>query len=394
MKTLNLVMYPSAFQHESRILKETESVVRLGLIDDVLIVALWKEGLAENEAIDSHRTVWRVRLKLSFARKILPVEIAKYAELLFRIVMRTRGCNVTVVSCHSLSMLPIGVLLRTLKGARLVYDTHELETERTGLRGLRKAFSKVVERLAMPFVDKLVVTSRGYASWYRQAYNRPEIYVFDNVPLLRKSNSEASRKLRDRYSIPENETIFLYHGLLTRGRSIETMLETFVNVSPDKHLVLMGYGDLITMAQEYAAKFKNIHFLSAVPPEQVMEYAASADVGICLIENVSLSYFHSSPNKVFEYIHSGVPVIVSNFPDMSKIIDDFGCGWKISVSIAALRQTIDSLTREEIQFKKAAAVGCRHHFCWTKHDPDIREIYRRHDAAFKDVSNSRARLPL
>ncbi|MCO6431171.1 MAG: glycosyltransferase [Deltaproteobacteria bacterium] len=375
MTRTNLVIYPTEFKHESRILKETQSVAEQGLMDRIIITALWREGLKEYEELDGKRLVWRVKLRCARLPKFFLTEILKYLELMFKLLLHFRNSKVSVVSCHSLSVLPIGALFKLFQRPRLVYTPHELETERTGLSGVRKKLSKLVERALMPFVDKIIVPSQGCADWYSKNYGRSDVHVFLNTPFLKELESLRSSILRENLNIPNNAQVFLYHGLLGRGRAIRILLDTFAQLSGSKHLVIMGFGELEDIVKSYARRFSNIHFHPAVPPEDTVRYASGADVGICLIEDVSLSYYHSSPNKLFEYIHSGIPVIVSDFPDMGRIIEQHGCGWKIPVNEKSLLALLNTLTPQEIERKRAAAVKCRGNFCWSNYKEEVADIY-------------------
>ena len=69
-----------------------------------------------------------------------------------------------------------------------------------------------------------------------------------------------------------------------------------------------------------------IHFLGAVNHNELLTYTASADIGLALIENISISYYYALPNKLFEYIMAGVPILSSNLPQMKKVIDDYQVG--------------------------------------------------------------------
>jgi glycosyltransferase involved in cell wall biosynthesis len=74
-------------------------------------------------------------------------------------------------------------------------------------------------------------------------------------------------------------------------------------------------------------------FFGPVPTDEVTLYASSADVGVAPIENVCLSYYYCSPNKLFEYLIAGLPVIASDFPEMRQIIDEYGVGTTFDPSV-------------------------------------------------------------
>jgi glycosyltransferase involved in cell wall biosynthesis len=103
------------------------------------------------------------------------------------------------------------------------------------------------------------------------------------------------------------------------------------------------------MVRKYASDFPNIHFHPAIKPSEILSYTCSADVGLSIIENSCLSYYYSLPNKFFEYIAAGVPVIASDFPDMSAIVNEHKVGWTVDVNEEALSNLIAKLTDVELK---------------------------------------------
>src|SRR3546814_122043 len=162
VKALHLVR--NNFVSDSRILKETRSLIEAGVVDKLEVVALGDDHLSEHETLGPGRSVWRVPL-VSRARlpKDLLSQSVKYAEWAARIVKRHARQPWDVIHCHDLSPLPIAVALQKCTGARLIYDAHELETEMMGLGGVRQRLARQVERRLMPRVDALL--DRKSAVW-------------------------------------------------------------------------------------------------------------------------------------------------------------------------------------------------------------------------------------
>jgi glycosyltransferase involved in cell wall biosynthesis len=266
------------------------------------------------------------------------------------------------------------MIFKSLFGARVIYDAHELETERWGA-GIKKTLSKLLERLLVRRADRIIVVSNSIAEWYEKRYGLRNVAVVRNVP-YRQSRSFDSRKLlRKKFHLHDDDMLFIYQGALGNGRGIEVLLNVFSRVDRGKHIVFMGYGSFEETVKKYDTSFPNIHFCPAVEPDKVMEYAKGADVGICLIENESLSYFFSLPNKLFEYIGSGLPVIVSNFPEMGGIVDETRCGWKVPVNEDALVRLVGDMSMKEIGQKKDRALQCRDRFCWQKEEEELLAAY-------------------
>ena len=381
-KMLNLHIYPSDMKNESRILKVTAAISELKFFDKIIIVGKEFGTMKEYETIDESRLIWRVPLrKYSFLhwkiRKIL-----RYINWLWRIYFKFRSKNISMINCHSLYDLPIGVLLKKKTGCKLVYDTHELETERNGLDGKMKKIFKIIERNSIKYLDCIFVVSDSIEEWYRKNYKFNEVITIKNIPIKNRVLNK-SNKIREMFSIPMDHILYLYQGALFKGRSIELMLSVFSKINKElwnelkAHIVFMGYGNLVDRIKESEIMYNNIHFIEAVPPNDILTYSSGADVGISLIENTCLSYYYSLPNKLFEYYLSGIPIIVSNFPDMSSFIKDCNCGWITDVGEENVYSLIKEISKDTIldKVKNIKNSFKRNNFNWEMEKIKMKKVY-------------------
>ena len=400
----NLHIYPSNFRYESRILKETKSLADSGLFEKIFIAAIWEKGLKVHEELDSKRELWRIPLKMSKLHPHLSpppsrgrphpsppqqvgrekerergffVKVLQHIEWMIKIFLRFRKERLAFVNCHTLSTLPIGVLFKLFAKSRIIYDTHELETEKSGWVGIRKAIAKILGKTLIHCADSVIVVSDSIGKWYKNQYNLKEVHLIRNIPYREAGPSEDSKLLKERFRIQDDEILFIYQGVLGRGRGIELLLNVFSKADEKKHIVFMGYGVLEDMVKEYENNFSHIHFHPAIKPGEIMSYAKSADVGIHLIENTCLNHYYCLPNKVFGYILSGLPLIVSDFPEMGKIIDDYQCGWKVAVDEKVVIDLIERISKEEIKEKKNNVLDCRNNFSWQKEEKKLLKIYHK-----------------
>jgi glycosyltransferase involved in cell wall biosynthesis len=182
--------------------------------------------------------------------------------------------------------------------------------------------------------------------------------------------------LREQLKIKRDETLFIYQGGLSKGRGIQIILDAFGKVNKQKHIVFMGRGPLEEVIKEFENNFSNIHFHPAVKPEEVLRYTSSADIGVSLIENTCLSYYYSLPNKVFEYLLSGLPMIVSEFPEMGRFVDENNCGWKVRIDSRALIKLIESISHEDIFEKTNNVLKCRDNYGWHIEEETLLKIYK------------------
>lgn len=376
MITSALHIYPSTFTHESRILKETGSLIKSGLFDQIYIGAFWTEGLAEYEQLDTQRTVRRIRLRsMTFSGRL--GKLLRFAEWYLRIFFEFRHKRPTFINCHSLSVLPLGVLFSWLCGSRLIYDTHELETETSESKGLRKVFAKFLERALIGQVEAVIVVCDSIGHWYRDTYKLIEVHVVRNIPHARPSPVRKSKLLRQMFGVRDVESLFIVQGIMDIGRGIDIILQAFSRAEPDKHVVFFGNGSLQREIADWSKQYPNIHYHPAVSPQELLEFTAGADVGISLLENTCLNHYYCLPNKVFEYLLCGLPVIISDFPEMAKIVDENGCGWKSAVNTASLIELLGSITPQEIANKTIAAKERASTLGWHNEERILIDLYNR-----------------
>ena len=371
----NLHIFYSPFTHESRALKQSNSLIDNSLFDEVIFAASWFEGLDEYEQIDEKRRVWRVKLVIP---EVPIIKRFRYFEWMFRIFLSTCFSDVVVVQAHSLRALPVAALIKFLRGSKLVYDAHELETEVNELKPKRKVIYKLIEKYLIRYVDSLTVVSDSIADWYAEKYNITRPYVVRNIPFshIPAITTNPVVSFREKFCVSEQSILFIFVGGFSKGRGLEIILDVFSKVDEDRHIVFMGFGGIEDTINEYVSKFKNIHLHPAVKPDEVISYTENADIGLSLTENLCLNHYFSLPNKVFQYIISGLPIIVSDFPEMGKLVDDYNCGWKVDVDSDSLLKLINNITWEDIEQKKDNAKLAKQSLGWEYEGQKFVDIYK------------------
>jgi glycosyltransferase involved in cell wall biosynthesis len=374
----NLHITMNSFRYGSRILKETASLLQSGLVQHIYIAALHEEGLDEHEVIDKGRSVWRARLKSRKWPRSLPIQLVKYMEFCMKVILYARRRNIKVINIHSLALLPLGVFLKWILGAKLVYDAHELETETYGMRGLRQVIARHVERMLIKYASLIIVVGDGINDWYRDTYGLSNIVTVLNCPEFQEHRN--TKRFHNELGIPEGEKIVLYQGGLVGGRGVEQLLKIFSEYGDDRHvLVLMGYGELESLIKEYVESHGNVYFQEAVPPSVVLQYTASADVGISYIDNASLNDRFCLPNKLFEYIMAGLPVIVNNAPEMRRVVIENKIGIVLSeLTPESLKQALDELARIDAGELKENIKNAASKFSWQNQERVMIDAYKKY----------------
>lgn len=361
------------FKNDSRVLKENISLQKAGY--DVTVVALHESPMAVHETVKGV-PVHRIELRSREWSKQKLVQLIKYAEFIFRAVTAYKQSD--ILHCNDLNTLPIGVIIKRFfnRNAKIVYDAHEYETEQNNLVGWRKRAAKWLEKQLIGHADAVMTVSGGIADEYVRLYGIPRPSLVLNTP----ARHFVARKnlFRKAFGIGEEQTIFLYQGSLSRGRGIESIIDAFKGMeSSDRVLVLMGYGPLAEAVKEAAAAHTNIFYHEAVAPEVVLDYTASADVGLSLIENSCLSYYYCLPNKVFEYAMAGLPVIVSGLYEMRRIVEQYAIGAVMaSDDEAGLLSAMEQIEAMEAEILKHNLERFAEIFNWEAQEQVLLGVYK------------------
>jgi len=348
----NLHVLPAPIVNASRILKQTLSVARSGLFSGVVICGMAGSGLPREENLTHGRRLDRVGAVVdgrptSVARRVL--EQLSWSRAVFRRYSRS---DISVVNAHTVAVLPVCYLLSRRLGAKLIYDTHELETEAATSTGMQRLIFKLIERSLIAQCDAVFVVNQSIANWYRQRYRGVRPVVIRNI-----SDIEVPEKpidLRALLSVPADKRLFVFTGRLGAGRHIRAILDAFAAPTVDAHVVFVGgVGALGSLVNEYCAHQQNIHLLPAVPPTEVVSYIAKCDAGLCLIQPTCLSYKLALPNKAFEYAQAGLPFLFTDLPEINRLLGPAFKGWHVDDPARNLAEAITSLTADVIERARA-----------------------------------------
>jgi len=228
---------------------------------------------------------------------------------------------------HDVTGLAAAVAAASRSGALVVYDSHELYTEsgrhaRQGRLG-RYWMRSTERRLARPAVA-LVTVNETLEQILRKRLGFTRSVVVHNAPPRWTPPDPAPDLFRERLGLPPQARIALYHGVLSEVRGLRQLVDAALRPGMDDvHLVFLGHGPL---RDEIAARAADpgsrgrIHLLDSVPPEELPAWVASADVGVMPNQPATANERLSTPNKLFESMAVGLPVVSSDFPERRRII--------------------------------------------------------------------------
>jgi glycogen(starch) synthase len=243
-----------------------------------------------------------------------------------------------IIQCHDLSTLPLGAICAKELGAKLIFDSHELEAFRNPpLPYFQRKQVEYLEGRYLPQCDAVTTVSDSIEEYLRTHFKLETTEVIVNSPKLvpGKSNPRWKRKqgycIRTDFGAQPHEFLVVYVGLITVNRGLELALEAMAKLP--EHYVLAAVGpynvnvkrELIEMGETLGLG-RRFRILDPVDPPTVYKYLRTADAAIMPSIPVTLSYELGLPNKFFECGFAGLPLISANSPEFKRLIEEFELG--------------------------------------------------------------------
>jgi glycosyltransferase involved in cell wall biosynthesis len=314
--------------HDARVRREAKALAAAG--HDVVVVHLAGADVPQTVAREGYRVVpalgRRTRLPLRAHRLVM------FGGFV-RAVRRERP---DVVHAHDAAMLAPGLAAASSVGARLVYDSHELATGVPYRERLWALFVRVLERAVIRRCDAVLTVSDGIADRLVELHGlRRRPAVVRNLPDVAGPPAGGGR-LRRVAGIGDAPLV-LHQGAPARHRGCEQLVRAMEFV-PDAELVFLGdegdpgYVAALARLAEHHGLEERVHFVPSVQLEELLAETAEADVGVSLLEDVCENHRLALPNKVFEYVAAGVPVVVSRLPEVRRLVEERGIGWTADAS--------------------------------------------------------------
>lgn len=237
-----------------------------------------------------------------------------------------------IIHAHDLGTLSAGVALARKHGAKLIYDSHELEMHRnTPVTKCQAKRRRAEEARGINFADSVITVSKSIATHLASDYGIHTPTIIFNAP---KKPVELSCPINKNFRYDAgfaiNDPCGVYVGGVARDRGLENILEAML-IWPEFKFATVGPKNprftkqFLGMARELGVSDR-LRCLDPVPIEALIKYISSADFSVLAIQNVCLSYYYSMPNKFFESVLAGLPVAVSNLKDVTELVDYWQCG--------------------------------------------------------------------
>jgi glycosyltransferase involved in cell wall biosynthesis len=349
---------------DNRVHKVAVSLQKMGF-EPVLIGRLLPESHDVNRDYQTHR------MKLLFRKGAM-----FYFEYNLRLFFYLLKSKFDVFVSNDLDTLPANFLASRIKRKPLVYDSHEYFTEVPELIGrpVIKAIWTWLEKLLVPRVDAAYTVCDSIAEVYHDLY-KVDFKVVRNLPVC-----SQLEKMEHQEKAEGQPKVILYQGALNLGRGIEAAIRSMQYLD-GAELWLAGDGDITNQLKELVTELNlemKVRFLGRLPLHQLHEVTRQADLGISLEEDLGLNYRFALPNKLFDYIQAGVPVLVSNLPEMRHIVEHYQIG---AIAETHQRKELAELMKTALFDQGKRQVWIKNlpkaasELCWENEEKFLRSVY-------------------
>lgn len=266
------------------------------------------------------------------------------AETLYQEAFVTQGLaeEYDFVHVNDLTSLIAGWVLANAKRVPLIYDAHEMWTENVDWDADKKeyvAYSSEkrllitkLERFLVRRVNLFVSVSRRICEEFERRYRLPQpVMLLPNFPELSLLDVPCLPTIREQAGLPQDAFVILYIGGVGPARNFEVVIQSLQYLPTRCVFVIQGpyatdYEQLYRSQAERCGVDDRLFFLPPVGRDEVVAAASSADCGVVMLRNLCLNFYWFYPNKFFEYMLAGIPVVASAFPEINDHLDREQCG--------------------------------------------------------------------
>lgn len=318
------------------------------------------------------------RMKLLFEKG--PFFYAEYSVRLFFFLLFHRA---NLLLSNDLDTALPNYFISRLKGVKMIYDSHEYFTETPELVG-RPRVQKVwkrIEGFVVPRLKEMITVCDSIADLFQEKYG-VKCHVVRNIPPRKALPPKGDKGV---LNLPGDKHLLILQGSgINIQRGAEELVESMCYLD-DCFLMIIGGGDVLPVLKQMVVEWQiedRVRFLPRMPYADMMAYTQLAELGFVLDKDTNLNYRYCLPNKLFDFIQAGVPIVASNLVEVGKIIRKYDIGLFIPdhdpKSIAAtIRKGLDD--HESRAHWQSGLAQAAQDLCWENEQQTLIEIYKHYE---------------
>jgi glycosyltransferase involved in cell wall biosynthesis len=343
-----LMVLTNAYDPDPRVRQEAFALIGMGCRVKLLA---WDRDL-KAPAAECMEGVEVERVYLSSRHGRGTTQLFFYAWLYLKMLWRGWRTSFDVVHCHDLDTLPLGFLLGKLKRKPIVYDAHESFPDM--LEGsvhpqVRNGLTRL-ENFLIRRIDLLITVGEKLRRHFKARGCRHSVVVGNWKRLEDFSRSEQENlEVRGRLGIPAGALLVVCITQLLKDRQIEELLQAAAEC-PNVYVIVGGRGVLQGMVEQAAASNPRILFVGFVSGKQIADYTCASDVVYYGFDPQNPNARFSAPNKLYEALAAGRPLITGDFGEIADVVREAACGIVLShYSAEAVRDALAVMQKPEVR---------------------------------------------
>lgn len=292
-----------------------------------------------------------------------------YFKLQRAMISWLKEADIDAIWANDLDTLYPAVSIGRKRGLRVVYDSHEFFTEAAGLTNapLKRLVWLMIEKYTVPKVGQMITVNNSIADSYRERYGI-RVDVLRNMPVLSNIPEVEHRVPFEKYGVRTDLPIMLLQGaFMDRDRGTVDAVNSLEKLT-EVSLVLVGAGveweESLERVDDPRWKGR-LYCIPRLPYEELKKLTASADVGLSLDKALHTNYQLSLPNKLFDFIHVGLPIIASPMVEVMKIVEDNGVGVVATeVSTKGIADAVSQVFSKPKEYWRESCLKARENLHW------------------------------
>lgn len=362
------ILLNGGITNDSRMIKITKTISRYALVDLFCL-----EGIdSDYEIFNENVSIITLKPPSGKLNKLIRHTLF-YKEFNYFIdKVLDQNIKYTHVYACDLPMLEPAYKVKEKLGSKLIYDSHELYIEglnqffpsyktssffkRIGIDlslSIMYNLGKYTENKLVQKTDYFITTSNSYKHYFESNYNIEGLFKVMNCPPV--LDREKLIDYRSEFNWSGDDFVAIYQGLMNPGRGLHLLIEAIKNSPENIKLIFLGYG---TLEQSLKKQTKDLNlnhrikFVNKVHPDNLIGYTMAADLGINLLENINLNKKLASTNKLFEYIHANIPILVTNTPENQYVLNKYDVGFYVENNVEDIKNKLVKASKADMSLLK------------------------------------------
>ncbi len=337
------ILLNGTIQNDYRVIKIIQT---LSLNNTIHLYYIDGDVLIDSALFNTNVSLFSTQHKVTFWTKFLRHSWFCFEFSFFQQKVLSSGEKYDIIWANDLPTLYPASKISKRLNCKLIYDSHEIYTETlnqffprnsngikkyvyTLLIFLMRKHGVSIEKKYIPLTNVFITVNQSLLTYFSERYQINKGLVIMNLPKLNQQNNQPAIDFRKRFNWEANSFIVLYQGQLNEGRGLFQLLNTLLLLENKYKLVIIGNGSIEKNLKSWVNTHSSndrIKFIDTLSTDVLQSYTRGADLGMNLLEPFNLSKKLASPNKLFEYIHAGIPVVATNTIENKRVFDSFSIG--------------------------------------------------------------------